>query len=327
LNATLAADGGRRRLVVGLVTSPYLLLVLTMLFWSGNWVFGRALRDELTPVAIAYWRWLVALFIFYPFAYRHLRAQQALVFRNWKMLLGLAVLGVGLFHTLVYTALSATTVINASLVNSVLPIAIVAISWLMYRETVTRIQLLGIVLSTAGVVVIISRGDPDLLLQLRINRGDLWALASVPVWGLYSVLLKRLPQGLHPMTLLAVIMLVGVAILSPFFFWEVAVTRPAPASAEALIGVAYMAVFASLLAYIFWNHAVAKVGANKAGQFIHLLPVFATLLAVILLGEAIRLYHLAGVALIFSGIYLVTMYGARADSMPGATSPAPQGTA
>ncbi len=296
----------------GGAASSYVLLVLTMLFWSGNWIFARAVRAEVTPVALAYWRWLTALIVLYPFAFRHLRDQQALLFHEWKLLLTLGALGVGLFHTLVYRALAATTVINASLVNSVMPIAIVCISWLMYRETVKRTQLLGILVSALGVVAILARGDPSLLLELRANPGDLWALASVPVWGLYSVLLRRLPEGLHPLSLLGAIMIVGVTILSPFFFWEVAFERPSPPSREALIGVAYMALFASVLAYICWNRAVAVVGANKAGQFVHLLPVFATVLAVIFLGETLRFYHLVGVALIFTGIYLATIHGARA---------------
>lgn len=299
-----------------LLVSPYVLLVLTMLFWSGNWIFGRSVRHEMTPVAFAYWRWLLALIIIYPFAYPRLRAQQAIIFRHWKMLLVFGVLGVGLFHTLVYNALAATTVINASLVNSAMPIAIVCISWVMYRETVTWKQLLGIGTSLVGVVIIVAQGSPRVLLSLSINTGDLWALAAVPVWGLYSVLLKRRPADLHPMAFLGCIVLCGVALLTPVFFWEVATQAPPLPSLETLIGVGYVAVFSSVLAYIFWNRAVAAVGANIAGQFVNLLPVFATGLAVFILGETLHLYHLAGVALIFAGIYLATIFGA--PSVPAA---------
>lgn len=285
-----------------------------MLFWSGNWIIGRAVREEVSPVALAFWRWMTALIIFYPFAFRHLRAQQALLLREWKLLLLLGVLGVGLFHTLVYSALAATTVINASLVNSVMPIAIVCISWLAYRETVTKTQLAGIFISSLGVVAIISRGEPNLLLSLQFNSGDLWALASIPVWSLYSVLLRRVPAELHPMAFLGAIMIVGVTLITPFFFWEVATRGAVQPSRETLIGVAYMALFASVLAYNFWNRAVAVVGANRAGQFVHLLPVFATVLAVIFLGERIHYYHMVAVALIFTGIYLATVHGAKATA-------------
>ncbi|MCZ6533629.1 MAG: DMT family transporter [SAR324 cluster bacterium] len=312
----LPASGARRPLPVRIFTSPYLLLVLTMLFWSGNWIFGRSMRHEFTPIAISYMRWMLALLLIYPFAFPHLRAQQRIIFREWKMLLALGALGIGLFHTLVYNALAATTVINASLVNSVMPIAIVAISWLMYREKITWWQALGILISSGGVVIIISRGNTEVLLNLRINKGDLWALASVPVWGLYSVLLRRRPPELHAMALLGSTMLIGVALLTPFFLWEVATQRPAPPSMESLVGGAYMALFASVLGYIFWNSAVASVGANKAGQFVHLLPVFATGLAVLILGERLYLYHLAGVAAIVIGIYLATVYGAKGKGGP-----------
>ena len=311
LPVLLLASLGRRRpaAILGLLFSPYVLLVLTMLFWSGNWIFGRWVRHEMTPVAFAYWRWLLALVIIYPFAFPHLRAQQAIIFRHWKILIVLGALGVGLFHTLVYSALAATTVVNASLVNSAMPIAIVCISWVMYRETVTWKQVLGIVTSLVGVVIIVAQGSPQVLLNLTINKGDLWALAAVPVWGLYTVLLKRRPADLHPMAFLGCIVLCGVALLTPVFFWEVATQAPPLPSLETLIGVGYVVVFSSVLAYIFWNRAVAAVGANIAGQFVNLLPVFATGLAVLILGEALHLYHLAGVALIFAGIYLATIFG------------------
>ena len=289
--------GLRPASALGLLVSPYLLLILTMLFWSGNWIFGRMVREEMTPVAFAYWRWLAALILIYPFAFRHLRANQALLFKHWKLLIVFGALGVGGFHTLVYAALSNTTVINASLVNSAMPIAIVCISWVMYREMVTWKQAVGIVTSLVGVVIIVARGDPEVLMNLTVNKGDLWAMAAVPVWGLYSVLLRRRPEAMHPMAFLGAIMIYGVLLLTPFFFWELVTIAPAMPGRETLIGVAYVAVFASVLAYIFWNRAVDKVGANKAGQFVHLLPVFATGLAVLFLGEALHIYHLAGVAL------------------------------
>ena len=302
--------GLRPASVLGLLISPYMLLILTMLFWSGNWIFGRMVREEMTPVTFAYWRWLAALILIYPFAFRHLRANQAILFKHWKLLLLFGALGVGGFHAMVYTALSNTTVINASLVNSAMPIAIVCISWVMYRETVTWKQVVGIVTSLVGVVIIVARGNPEVLMNLSINKGDLWAMAAVPVWGLYSVLLRRRPEEMHPMAFLGAIMICGVLLLTPFFFWELVTKAPVMPSRETLIGVAYVAVFASVLAYIFWNRAVDQVGANKAGQFVHLLPVFATGLAVLFLGEALHLYHLAGVALIFAGIYLATIFGA-----------------
>ena len=316
LRALGALRGLKPASILSLLVSPYLLLILTMLFWSGNWIFGRMMRGEMTPLAFAYWRWLAALIIIYPFAFRHLRADQAIIFRHWKLLLLFGALGVGGFHTMIYTALSTTTVVNASLVNSAIPIAIVCISWVMFRETVTWKQVLGILTSLVGVVIIVARGQPDVLLNLTVNKGDLWAMAAVPVWGLYSVLLKRRPADLHPMAFLGAIMIFGVLLLTPFFFWELVTKAPPPPSLNTLIGVAYVAVFSSVLAYIFWNRAVGMVGANKAGQFVHLLPVFATGLAVLLLGEALHLYHIAGIVLIFAGIYLATIFGA--PSVPAA---------
>lgn len=289
----------------GLRSRPYLLLTLTTLFWSGNWIVGRAARTEIAAIPLAYWRWVTALAIFLPFALPAMWAQRGLILREWKIMLVFSALGVPLFHGLILTALSTTTAINAALVNSAMPVVIVALSWGIDRETISRRQALGIAISLAGVVVILSRADPAVVRGLRFVPGDLWALASVPVWGLYSVLLRRRPAALLPSAFLGTIMLVGVLLMTPAYFW-VAGFRPSAPSPGLLAAVAYMALFPAVLAYNFWNRAVELVGANKAGQFAHLIPVFTTGLAIVLLGESLHLFHLAGIALIAAGIYLTT---------------------
>ena len=266
---------------------------------------GRAIRASLSPVEIAFWRWLLALLIFLPFAYPHLSKQRWLVLKEWKLLMIFGLLGAALFHTLVYTALSATTAINASLVNSCMPVVIVAMSWVIFQERITLRQALGIVTSLGGVVVIVSHGSLEVLMAVRFNPGDLWALASVPIWALYSVLLRIRPPELHPSAFLGATMIAGVMLLTPLYIFDSGLTLER-VPWEAVGAVVYMAVFASVLAYVFWNHAVAKVGANRAGQFVHLLPVFGTLLAIIFLGEMLRSYHVAGIVFIVAGIFLAT---------------------
>ena len=294
------------------LSNPYLLLVLTVLFWGGNWVTGRAIRHSYSPIEIAFWRWLMALGMFLPFAWPHMRAQAWVLFKEWKLLVTFGILGSALFHTLVYTALAGTTAINATLVNSCMPVVIVAMSWVIFGERIGMRQALGILISLCGVVAIVSQGSLEVLLSVRFNPGDLWAIASVPVWALYSVLLRIRPPHVHPTAFLGSIMLVGVVALIPAYLWDSGIQIEPVPSWEALAGIVYMAVFASVLAYVFWNHAVAQVGANKAGQFIHLLPVFGTLLAMIFLGEMLQGYHLLGIVLIVSGIVLAT-----AKRLPG----------
>ena len=287
------------------LANPYLLLVLAVLFWGGNWVTGRAIRHSFSPIEFAFWRWLLALAIFAPFAWRQMYAQRWILIREWKLMLAFGVLGSALFHTLVYTALAGTTTINATLVNSSMPVVIAAMSWMIFGERITVRQALGILISLLGVVAIVSQGSLDILMSVRFNPGDLWAIASVPVWALYSVLLRIRPPDVQPNAFLGSIMLVGVVMLIPPYLLDSGL-EVSPVSMEALAGVAYVAVFASVLSYVFWNQAVAQVGANKAGQFVHLLPVFGTGLAMIFLDEVLHGFHLTGIALIVSGIYLAT---------------------
>jgi drug/metabolite transporter (DMT)-like permease len=298
----------------GLLGSPYLLLVLTMLFWGGNWIVGRAIREDIPPITLAFWRWAVALAVLLPFAWPHLRAQRQIIYREWKVLALLSLLGIAMFNTFIYLAVSRTTAINATLVNSIMPIAIVCTSWLLYRETVSLRQTAGIALSLLGVLGIITRGEPALLLELRFNPGDLFALATAPVWGFYSVLLRRRPEGLHALAFMAVLVGIGVVLLAPLYAWEVAAGLSMRLTPAAGMAIFYVGVFPSAVAYVFYNRGVALIGANRAGQFIHLVPVFGTLMAILFLGEALRPFHLAGILLIIAGIYLVTAGGKQAGA-------------
>lgn len=285
---------------------PYLLLVIAVLCWAGNFIVGRFVHDQIPPVTLAFWRWAVALAILAPFTLPIVRMQWTLVVRHWKLLAVLGVAGVALFHVFVYAALQSTQAINASLFLSTTPVVIVLLSWILFHERVTHRQALGIVVSFLGVLAIIGRGDPNLLLELRLNRGDLWMLGAPPSWALYTVLVKRHPPELHPMALLTTTTVFGLLLLIPLYFWEIGRGAGLELSPVSVAGVVYVALFASVIAYICWNRGVGTVGANRAGLFLHLIPVFSTVLAVIFLGESIRGFHVVGIALIFVGIYLTT---------------------
>ncbi|BCS52931.1 DMT family transporter [Geobacter sp. SVR] len=286
--------------------SPYLLLVLTTLFWAGNFVLGRAVHASIPPVSLVFWRWAGALLILLPFTWRHVRDQWPLLRHNWKALTMFAFLGVFCFNTFVYIALQSTTATNAILLNSIIPIAIVALSRLFGGTRVTQLQAVGMAISFAGVITIISRADLDLLLALRVNRGDLWVLLAVACWALYTFLLRQRPAGLHPLSFLTSIVALGLLGLAPLYAWELGQglhMAPGPATWASLL---YVAFFPSVLAFIFWNQAVGQVGANRAGLFLHLMPVFGTLLSIMFLGESLHLFQVTGIGLIFSGIWLTT---------------------
>ena len=288
--------------------SPYLLLVLTTLFWSGNFVLGRAVHAVFAPFTLSFWRWAVALAILLPFVWSTLRQQAPLLRRHWPILLLLSVLGVVNFNTFVYIGLQATTATNAVIMLSVTPVLIVALSFLLLRQTVTRWQALGILVSLAGVLVIVGRGDLEALLARRVNPGDLWVLAAVFSWALYSVCLRWRPAGLRPLDFQAATMVIGVIILTPLYGWDLAHDRIFSLNVATAGSILYLALFPSILAYIFWNRAVAELGANRTGQFLHLMPVFGAVLSMIFLGERLHAFHGAGIALIALGIWLATVY-------------------
>ena len=289
--------------------SPYLLLVLSTLFWAGNFVLGRAVKASIPPVGLAFWRWTIALAVLLPFSLPHLRSQWPLLRDNWKPLAVYGILGVACFNTFVYIGLHSTTAINALLVNSIIPVLIVVLSRVLACTPVTRQQAAGVLLSLGGVIVIICRADAGLLLSLQINRGDLWILMAVVSWAFYTFLLRRRPAGLHPLSFLAAIIIIGLIVLVPFYVGEICRGATIGTDLATCGSILYVALFPSVLAFSFWNQAVGEVGPATAGLFLHLMPVFGALLSSVFLGESLHLFHLAGMGLIFSGIYLVSVTG------------------
>ena len=283
---------------------PYLFLSLAALFWSGNFVVGRAVHGRIPPVGLAFWRWTVALAILVVVARRSLRAQGRALLGSWRMLLVLGILGVGNFNLFVYIGLQDTSATNALLLQSACPAFIVAIAAVTGAARASARQVAGIGLSLAGVVTILTRGAPGALASVSFARGDLWVLAAVLSWAAYTLLLRRRPAGVDPLALLAALVAVGVAWIAPFYALELARGRRMEVDAVSTASVLYVAVFASVLAYWLWNEGVSRVGASRAGVFLHLMPAFGSLLAVGFLGESFRWFHGAGLALILAGVFL-----------------------
>ncbi len=290
-----------------LFTHPYLLLTLTVLFWSGNMVTGRGLREDVPPILLALLRWLIALGLTLPFAWRHFdRGQLATMRQAWPAMLLLGLLGVGGFNTFAYLALQDTTATNASLLNSFIPIVTVALSWLFLGKRLNRPEAIGVFISMLGVLLIVAHGDIDVLLGLEPNRGDLWMLVAVLTWALYTVGLQYRPAGLDPMVMLAAFTLIGLASLLPAAAVEYAAGARMQVSTASVLGVLYTGVFPGFLGYVFYNRGVAAVGPNRGALFIHLMPAFGTGLAALFLGERPGWYHFTGIAMIFAGITLNT---------------------
>ena len=297
----------------GTRTSAFLLLALANLFWGGNWVIGRALRDAIEPVTLNFWRWLIAALILAPFALPGLAAHRGAIRRSAGLLVLLALTGVALFQTLVYVGLKTTTTVNAILLNSSSPLFMLLCSWAIERERATRRQIAGMLISLAGILVILSRGEPGTLLQLEFHSGDGWILLAMPIWGVYSVLLKRRPPELGGALFLFLISVAGVVLLAPVFALEALRAPPRWPTAGEAAAVLYVAAAASVGAFICWNRGVAVLGANAAGFTMHLLPAFGTVLAMIFLGEAFHAFHAAGVATILAGVIVASRASQRPD--------------
>lgn len=288
--------------------SAYLLLILTNLFWAGNWVVGRAIRDDVPPIALAFWRWAIALLLLLPWAWPHLRREWPLIRDEWRWIAVFGILGTGFYNALAYLGLQYTTATNGLLLNSSIPILIVTFSWVFLGKPLRAIEALGVAASMLGVLGIVARGDPSVLLDLHLNVGDLWVLASAVAWAAYTLLLPHRPGALHPYAFLAAITVVGLLAMLPLYAWEILsgrLIRPAPASYAAI---AYTAIFPAFLGYLMWNRGVIAVGPSRAGLFMHLMTAFGIMLSIIFLGERPALYHLIGIALIFGGIYLATRH-------------------
>lgn len=284
----------------------YIFLVLAALFWSGNFVISRGMHAEIPPVGLAFWRWVLALLILAMFAFRHLWTEREKVKAHSGFIAVQGILGVAGFNTLIYLAIQTTTAINAVLVNSCIPVLIGVVSWVMYREVMSLRQCCGVVLSLIGVFLIIVQGELNHLLEVQFNRGDLLVLLAALVWAVYSANLKRYPTDLHPFAFQSGIVVVGVVVLLPFYLYELMSRGGFELTVDVGATILYVALFASVLAFIFWNRAVRTVGANKAGPFIHLMPVFSTFLAVFFLDEKLYGYHFQGILLIFTGIMMTT---------------------
>jgi drug/metabolite transporter (DMT)-like permease len=296
--------------------SPYFLLTITSLIWSLNWVIGKAVVGTISPLTLTFIRWVVAVAAMMPFAFPLIREHWPVVKRHWKAIAWIGFWGTGLHNAFAYVGLHYTTATNGVILNSSIPILIIVTGWLIYRDTITRVQSLGVVVSLAGVLAILTRGDPAVIASLTLNRGDLILLVGMLFWAVYTVLLRMKPAELPGLALLACCGSVGVLLLAPlcaaellFLGGSVSVT---PASVAAML---YVGIFPSFIGYVFWNRAVAEVGSNVAGIFIHLMPAFGSLLAWLFLGERIEAFHLAGIALILAGVSL-TARGHRAPALP-----------
>lgn len=284
-------------------TRAYLLLAVAMLLWAGNSVVGRAVRDDIPPFTLAFGRWLIATAVVLPFGIAQLRKEWRVALAGWHWIVVLGFAGVVCFNAFIYTGLHYTTATNALLLQASIPAFVLVLDRLFYGTRPGRLQLAGVVVSMLGVVAIVARGDIGVLARLHFGFGDVLVMGAITGWSLYTVLLRRRP-AISGMSFLTLTFALGAAAMAPLSAWELGQGAQVRWSWAVLGAFGYVGIFPSVVAYVIYNSATAKLGAGRAGQAITLMPLFGALLSVTLLGEQLARYHIAGMVLILAGIVL-----------------------
>ncbi len=288
-----------------IVDQPYLLLSLTSLFWAGNTILGRFIAGHVPPITLAFIRWSGATLILLPFAIRHVVRDWPTIRKHAGRMTLIAFAGFSVYNTMAYYGLQYTTAINGLLLQSVGPLFVAIWTFALFGERLTLRQAGGICVSLTGVLVIICHGSLDVLLTIKFNRGDVCFVVALVTYGFYAAYLRKRP-AMHPLSFLAVSMGWGAMLLVPGVVLEIASGRTIVLDAESLASFAFVCIFPSLLGYLFLNRGIELIGANRAAPFIHLVPVFGSVLAIVLLGERFELFHAIGYALVFTGITIAT---------------------
>lgn len=285
----------------------YILLVLGVLFWSGNAIIGRAAAGaDMPPLALNFWRWAVALTVFLLFFGRATWRQRHAILANLSYLIPFALISVVGFNCLLYFALQETTALQASLIQSILPVLVLLLGLVVLRTPITARQGWGVVFSIAGAVLIVTRGDLGVLATLELQTGDAWALAAVGVWAIQAFVTRWRPKEIDIMPFMTALAIIGLIVMTPLYLWETATVKPMPFTGTSVLYVLYIGIFASFLGTTMWNEGTYRAGAAQAGYFGNLYPIFSGGLAILLLGEDPRWFHLTGAALVVAGIWLAT---------------------
>lgn len=276
------------------------MLVIVMLLWAGNSIIARAIHADVPPFTLALCRWSGALLLLLPFAGPKIVAERAALLRHWRSILLLGAVGVGCFNAFLYSGLRYTTATNGLLIQALIPSLVLLFDLLMFRTRPRPLQVVGVLIAAAGVLVIVFRGDLMALAALQFGRGDALVLCAVVAWSLYTALLRMRPP-VSPLAFLALTFFAGAIGMLPFAIieWQ---TQAVILNAGSLGGIAYVAVLPSVVAYFLYNKAVGEIGAGAAGQMLSLQPLFGALLSAPILREPLHGYHMAGMLLILLGI-------------------------
>ena len=289
-----------------LYNQAYLLVALTYLFWALNIVLGRHAMASMPPVALAFWRWAIASLILLPFTWSYLKRDWPVIRANIGMLSILGVTGTTGYAVASYWGLQYTQAINGLLIQCTMPIIIGIATYFVIGDKLTLRQMSGIAVSFFGVLLILLRGNPDVLHAISFNRGDMWFFGAVLVFAFYSPLTRKYRPPIHPMSFLAITIITGTVIIIPLFIWESVAVRMPALDVHTVFIFLYMAIFPSIIAYLCFNRSIQLIGPNRVAALYPLIVVFGATLAFVFLGERPEWYHFVGTIFIVGGVLLAT---------------------
>lgn len=290
----------------------YILLIICVAFWSGNFVIGRFIRLELDPIELAFFRWFGVLIIFLPQIIKYKKQILVTLKKHFFYMVFVSFLGISCFNTFLYIGLKNTTATNALLINSSIPILIIIFSFFILKTQISKLQILGVVISMIGVIYLALNGNFSNLINLTFNKGDIWVVISSITWGLYSTLIKLKPKDIK--AFLPTSVFLGTLMLSIVFFYKgFSISDIIHVSLNAKLAICYTIFFASIASFYLWHEGIATIGAEKTGQFTHLMPVFGIFLAYIFLNEKLYMYQIFGFLLIGFGIWISLFYKTKND--------------
>jgi drug/metabolite transporter (DMT)-like permease len=283
----------------------YIFLFLTVLFWAGNFIVGKfASQYEVPPFSLNFYRWLFAWLILAPFTIPEIIAKKKYIKDNFKLFLILGITSITIFNSIVYYSLNFTQVINGVLMISTIPVMIMLFSSFLKIEKTNTFQILGVIFSLTGVILIITKANLEMLLNLDFNKGDLTMVLAMLSWALYSALLKKKKHKLSQLTLLEVIITFGLIFLIPIYFIEYKMGYLIKLDKPFILILSYVVLFPGLASFILWIKGISLIGVNRSGVFLHLMPILSAIMAMIIFDEKFMFYHMLGAIFILIGILL-----------------------
>ena len=285
--------------------TAYIFLILTTLFWSGNFIVGKAASFfEIPPFTLNFYRWTFAWLILAPFTLKEIIEKKNIILENIGLIIILGITSITIFNSIVYYSLNFTQVISGVLMISTIPVMIIIFCWFLKIEKTNIYQILGLIFSLLGVSVIITKANLNVLLNLNFNKGDLWMVAAMLSWAMYSALLRKKKIELSQLSLLQTIISAGLVFLLPAYLIELVLGYKVKIELPFILTLTYVVIFPGLASFIFWIKGISIIGSNRAGIFLHLMPIFSTILAILIFNEKFMFYHLIGAVLIITGIIL-----------------------